>query len=113
MIHAHHPIVASLEDHPLILSDRYWSKPAPPPYPVQMPVLAVPIAIGRVLSRIALFGPHTNGETFDRDELNIIRRLAQSAALAYATLEAAEVERLRIENRMLKAALKKTQTSSS
>lgn len=43
----HRAIVASLEDHPtlLLLSDRDWRKPAPPPYPVRMPVLAVPIRI--------------------------------------------------------------------
>ena len=90
----------------MILSDRYWAKPAPPPYPVQMPVLALPIKIGRVLSRIALFGPHSSGETFDRDEINIIHRLARAAAVAYATLEAEEVERLQAKIRMLEARLK-------
>ena len=106
MLPAHHPLVDSLEDRPMILSDRYWAKPAPPPYPVQMPVLALPIKIGRVLSRIALFGPHSSGETFDRDEINIIHRLARAAAVAYATLEAEEVERLQAKIRMLEARLK-------
>ncbi len=95
VINAQHPLIASLKDRPMVLADRYWKKPAPPPYPVQMPILAVPVVIGRALSRIALFGPHTNGETFDRDELNIIRKLARAASLAYATLEAEEFEKLR------------------
>jgi hypothetical protein len=59
-----------------------------------------------LLSRIALFGPHANAETFDRDERDILRQLARSAALAYTTLQAEEVERLRVQNRKLQARLK-------
>ena len=94
-IPADHPLIASLKSAPLMLPDRYWQDQMPPSNN-QMPVLAVPIVIGRILSRIALFGPHSNDETIDRDELNIIRRLAQSASLAYTTLEAEQAERLRL-----------------
>jgi len=114
VIPANHQLITSLVDRPVMLPDRYWKKPSPPPYPIQMPILAVPIVIGRALSRIALFGPHTNGETFDRDELNVIRRLARAAALAYATLEAEEVENLRLQNRMLEERLRgQTSTKSA
>jgi hypothetical protein len=94
-IPADHPLIASLKNAPLMLSDRYWQNQMSPSY-AQMPVLAVPIVIGRIMSRIALFGPHDNDETIDRDELNIIRRLGQSASLAYTTLEAEQAERLRL-----------------
>ncbi|HLJ61589.1 MAG TPA: hypothetical protein VKZ50_17840 [bacterium] len=110
VIPAHDSLLASLQARPLVLSDGYWKGklPAPQPYPVQMPILAVPIAIGRVLSRLALFGPHANGETFDRDEVDIIDKLAQSAGLAYTTLQAEEVETLRSQIRDLQVPLKET-----
>ena len=53
-----------------------------------MPVLAVPIASRGVLRRIVLFGPHTRDEALDRDELNVLGRLGNSAAYAYTALEA-------------------------
>jgi len=103
-----HPLIALLKDVPLALPDRYWEGLAAPLYQAQMPVLAVPVAIRGTLSRIALFGAHTNDETFDRDELNIIRKLAQSAAFAYTALDA---EALRVENRKLEEQLRAAQAS--
>jgi hypothetical protein len=44
----------------------------------------------------------------DRDELNIIRRLARAAAFAYTALDA---EALRVENRNLEERLREAQAS--
>jgi hypothetical protein len=103
-----HPLAATLKDAPLRLPDAYFSGPVYMPRPFRMPVLAVPLETRGVLRRIALYGPHTNDETLDRDEVNVIARLAQGAAYAYAELEAAA---LRIENERLLQQLKEAQAS--
>jgi len=71
-------------------------------------VLAVPVAVRGGLNPIALFGPHTNDETFDRDELNIIRRMAQSAAFAYTALDA---DAVRVKNQELEEQLRAARAS--
>jgi hypothetical protein len=107
---ADHPLLALLKDVPVALPDRYWEQLTSPPYPVHLPVLAVPVAIRGTLSRIGLFGPHTNDEALDRDEVNIIRRLARAAAFAYTALDA---EALRAENRKLEERLREAQAQAA
>lgn len=101
-------LVTLVEDTPLLLPDRYWDDRVTPISLAHAPVLAVPVAIRGMLNRIALFGPHANDETFDRDEVNIIRRVARSAAFAYTTLDA---DALRIKNQELEEQLREVRAS--
>jgi hypothetical protein len=104
-----HPVLASLHDRPVALPDLCGD-------PLEsvactMPVLAVPVVMRGAVSRIALFGPHTSDEALDRDEVNIIGRLARSAAVAYLALDA---EALRVEYRKLQQELRlQTQPQSA
>jgi len=102
------PLITLVKDVPLALPDRYWERQMPPSSPTLAPVLAVPVAIRGMLNRIAFFGPHTNDETFDRDELNIIRRVARAAAFAYTALDA---DALQVKNRKLEEQLREAQAS--
>ena len=108
VIPSDHPLLADLKDAPLRLSEAYWPEPSRLSHPFRTPVLAVPIASRGVLRRIALFGPHTSDEALDRDELNVIGRLANSAAYAYTALEA---EALRAENERLAEQLREARAS--
>jgi hypothetical protein len=104
-----HPALASLHDRPVALPDLCWDRPEPVACP--LPVLAVPVVMRGAVSRIALFGPHTSDEALDRDEVNIIGRLARSAAVAYLALDA---EALRVEYRQLQQKLRmQTQSESA
>jgi hypothetical protein len=108
-IHPNHPVLASLHDRPVALPDLCWD--GLEPVACTMPVLAVPVAMREAVSRIALFGPHTSDEALDRDEVNIIGRLARSAAVAYLALDA---EALRVEYRKLQQKLRmQTQSESA
>ena len=73
-------MLAALRDRPVALQDLCWG--GLEPVACQMPVLAAPVVMRGAASRIALFGPHTSDEALDRDEVNIIGRLARSAAVA-------------------------------
>ena len=73
-------MLAALRDRPVALQDLCWG--GLEPVACQMPVLAAPVVMRGAASRIALFRPHTSDEALDRDEVNIIGRLAQSAAVA-------------------------------
>jgi hypothetical protein len=99
-----HPVLAALRDRPVALPDLCWG--GLDPVACQTPVLAVPVVMRGAVSRIALFGPHTSDEALDRDEVNIIGRLARSAAVAYLALDA---EALRVEYQKLQQQLQ-TQT---
>lgn len=81
-----HPLISSLQNAPLRLSDGYWDPIRPSAFP--MPVLAVPVVMEGVVSRIVLFGPHSSEEALDPDEVKIIHRLAKAAAIACTRLDA-------------------------
>jgi len=79
-------LVTSLTDHePRTLRELDWGT-RPEASDIEKPALAVPIVVERVVTRIALFGPHTTGEDLDRDEIRVLRQLSKAAAAAYEHL---------------------------
>jgi hypothetical protein len=61
--------------------------------PDENPVLAVPIFMRARLEAIALYGPHSNGEDIDTDEVTSIERVSSAAGLAYDQLDALRIYR--------------------
>ena len=87
-----------LADGPIVrLSSLRW-QPAGLPAPPNDPVVALGIARRGVLSAIVLYGRHDNGTELEPDELRLMRRVGEAAAVAYET---AEVATLRERNRRL------------
>jgi hypothetical protein len=57
------------------------------------PVLAAPVVIHHVVSRLLLLGPHNTGEDFDPDEMRVIRNVTRAAELAYRRLDVEAMRR--------------------
>jgi hypothetical protein len=84
------------EDRIVQLASMRWEAeglPAPP----NDPVLALGIVRRSALSAIVLYGRHDNGTEIEPDELKVLRRVGDAAAIAYETAEAEEMrERMKV-----------------
>lgn len=80
------------EERPVRLRNARWAN-APLPEGVGLPTVAVPIrAFGR-LHAIVLYGAHIKGDDLNGEEIEVLERLARSAALAYESVESAALRR--------------------
>ena len=61
-----------------------WEPDELPPPPAE-PVIALGIVRRGTLAAIVLYGRHANGTELEPDELQLLRRLADAAAVAYET----------------------------
>jgi hypothetical protein len=94
------PLACLKTGRPHPLPRGSWQRPGLPADD-QMPCLAVPIRGGATESvAIALFGPHVTGSDISRDEQELLRLFAETAALGY---DRVEVETLRRELQALRA----------
>ncbi|GAC1659683.1 MAG: hypothetical protein NVS4B13_05250 [Candidatus Elarobacter sp.] len=80
------------EERPVRLRNARWARDLLPDG-VALPTVAVPIrAFGR-LHAIVLYGAHAKGDDLNGEEIEVLERLARSAALAYESIEAAALRR--------------------
>ena len=91
-LHAAHPVVTALANEPKPLRGAEWGAERLFPE-LEEPALAAPVVVDHVVTRIAIYGPHTTGEDLDRDEVRVLRHLCRGAAVAYAHLEAEDLRR--------------------
>ncbi len=89
---AGHPVVAALANEPKALDATAWGEDHLFPE-LEEPALAAPVVVDRIVTRIAIYGPHATGEDLDRDEVKVIRHLTRAAAVAYAHLETEDLRR--------------------
>ncbi len=76
-----------LAGEPLVdLRALRWAPGALPPPPGE-PVIALGILRRGALSALVLYGRHANGTELEPDELRLLRRLADAAAVAYETVD--------------------------
>jgi hypothetical protein len=80
-----------------------WEPSELPPLP-NAPVLALGIVRRDVLSAIVLYGRHENGTELEPEEVRLLRRVGDAAAIAYETAEANDMrERMKLlEERLRK-----------
>ena len=99
-----------LADGPIVrLSSLRW-EPERLPSPPNDPVVALGIARRGVLSAIVLYGRHDNGTELEPDELRLMRRVGEAAAVAYET---AEVATLREHVKVIEARLRKFESEGA
>jgi hypothetical protein len=91
------------------LSSLRW-QPQGLPVPPNQPFWALGIARRGVLSAIVLYGQHDNGTELEPDEIRLIRRVGEAAAIGYET---AEVATLREQNRRLEEELRSSRSGAA
>lgn len=76
-----------LTDGPAVrLAAVHWS-PSGLPAPPSEPVVAMLLAQAGVLIGVVFYGRHRNGTEIDPEEMRLLRRLCEAAAVAYQTAE--------------------------
>jgi len=80
-----------IADGPLVrLSSAHWHPDGLPASPAE-PMIALGLFRRGTLAGIVLYSRHQNGTEIDPEELRLLRRLAEAAAIAYETAEAVTV----------------------
>jgi hypothetical protein len=96
------------ELRPIRLEELRWPR-TDLPSGERQPLFAVPVAVGNRLEAITLYGAHRGGEDLDPDERNLLRALANAAALAYDHLTAQALRKNLDEMRGENAALRRVE----